>query len=90
MITCKQVAALLTSGEVERQTLWGRLQVRLHLWMCNSCALLARQMEQIRQAGRHLRSMFESEKPLAGDQDSMEARLLRKLQPPPPPEQNER
>lgn len=88
MITCKQVATLLTSGEVERQGVWARLEVRFHLWMCKNCSRLARQMVQIHHAGRKLRSMFESEKPVTGDPTGMEARLLKKLQAPPPAEQN--
>lgn len=89
MITCKQVATLMTSGVVERQGVWARLEVRFHLWMCKNCSRLARQMVQIQHAGRKLRSMFESEKP-ADDPADMEARILKKLQAPPPAEQNNR
>ena len=89
MITCKQVATLLMSGELKRRSLWRRMEVRVHLWMCKHCSLLARQMEQIRQAGQRLRSTFDSEK-LAGVPDSLEARLLTKLQSPPPADQHER
>ena len=88
MKTCKQIATLLTSGEIERQTAWGRLEVRFHLWMCKNCSRLAQQMEQIHQAGRKLRSMFESERP-ATNTDGLEARILKKLQAPPPPGQHE-
>ena len=88
MITCKQVATLLTSGEVERQSAWGRWEVRFHLWMCKNCSRLAGQLEQIHQAGRKLRSTFESEQP-AGDPAGMEARLLKKLRAPPPAGRNE-
>lgn len=83
MITCKQVATLLTSGEVERQSALARWEVRFHLWMCKNCSRLARQMTQIREAGHKLRAEFDTEKP-ANDADSMEARLLKKLQGPPP------
>ena len=87
MITCKQVATLLTSGEIERQTAWGRLEVRFHLWMCKNCSRLAQQMEQIHQAGRKLRSMFESElesERRAANTEGLEGRILKKLQAPPP------
>lgn len=90
MITCKQVATLLTSGEVEGRDAWGRLEVRFHLWMCKNCSRLARQMVQIHQAGRKLRSMFESENPSNGDPTGMEAKILKRLQAPPPAEQNNR
>ena len=86
MITCKQVATLLTSGEIEPQTAWGRLEVRFHLWMCKNCSRLAQQMEQIHKAGHKLRSMFESEleseRP-AANIESLEGRILKKLQAPP-------
>ena len=85
MISCKQVATLLTSGELERQSPWRRGEVRFHLWMCTNCSRLAAQLEQIHQAARDLRSNFESERP-AGD---LEARLLSKLQNPPPAERRE-
>ena len=85
MISCKQVATLLTSGESESQSFWGRMEVRLHLWMCRNCSRLAAQLKQIHQAARDLRSTFDSETP-AAHRDSLEARLLRKLQAPPPPD----
>lgn len=88
MITCRQVATLLTSGEVEQQGGWGRMEVWLHLWMCKNCSRLARQIKQIRQAGKRLRSMFESEQPAAGA-DELKVRLLKKLQASPPTGQQE-
>ena len=82
MITCKQVSTLVTSGEVERQKVWRRLEIRFHLWMCRHCSRLLRQMEQIRDAGQRLRSTFESERP-AGGESGLEARVLSKLRNPP-------
>jgi hypothetical protein len=79
MTSCKQVARLLTSGELERSGFWTRLRVRLHLWMCRHCSRLARQLEQIRSAARRLRATFDAEKPAAGE-EGLEARLLKKLQ----------
>lgn len=79
MIECKRVAELLTSGNLERETGWERWRVRMHLWLCKKCSKLARQLQQIREAGRRLRSSFEAEKP-AGGEGSLEARLARKLQ----------
>ena len=78
MTSCKQVARLLTSGELERKGFWTRLQVRLHLWMCQYCSRLAKQLEEIRTAGRRLRATFDGEKPSAGE-EGLEARLLKKL-----------
>ena len=79
MTSCKQVARLLTSDELERQGVWTRLQVRVHLWMCQHCSRLARQLEQIRSAGRRLRATLDGEKPSAGE-EGLETRLLKKLE----------
>ena len=78
MTSCKQVARLLTSGELERQGSWTRLWVRVHLWMCRHCSRLAKQLEEIRSAGRRLRATFDGEKPPTGE-EGLEARLLKKL-----------
>ncbi|MBI4907278.1 MAG: hypothetical protein HY820_26880 [Acidobacteria bacterium] len=82
MITCKQVSTLATSGELERQSAWTRLEIRFHLWMCKHCSRLVRQMRQMREAGRRLRSTFESESPAGGD-SGLEVRVLAKLRNPP-------
>lgn len=82
MINCKQVAGLLSSGELERQGYWMRFQVRFHLWMCKHCSRFARQLEQIFQAGQALRASFQSEGP-GGGPDSLEARVLKKVATPP-------
>lgn len=82
MITCKEVSTLVTSGELERQSAWARLEIRFHLWMCKHCLRLMRQMQQMREAGQRLRSTFESEGPAGGD-SGLEARVLSKLRHPP-------
>src|ERR1035441_4573267 len=43
MISCKNVAKLLMSDELQAQTWWKRMEVRLHLAMCKFCSRLARQ-----------------------------------------------
>ena len=52
MISCKNVAKLLMSDQLESQRWWKRLEVRLHLAMCDLCSRLARQLEQLRSAAR--------------------------------------
>lgn len=79
MTSCKKVARLLASDELERQGFWTRLRVQAHLWMCRHCSRLARQLEGIRSAGRRLRATFDREKSNTGE-DGLEARLLTKLQ----------
>jgi len=79
MITCKQVAEALSSGDVERRGVWERWRVRVHLWMCDSCSRFARQLRDIRQAGRRLRSAYDKEQ-RSGAGDSLEERILTKLE----------
>lgn len=72
MISCKNVAKLLMSDELHAQTLWKRMEVRLHLAMCKFCSRLARQIEQLRSGVRQM-----------SDQDkadpTLEERLIRRL-----------
>lgn len=69
MISCKNVSKLLMEDRLGSQSRWTRMQVRLHLAMCDLCSRLARQLEQIRSAARQV-----------GDADpGLEERLIRKL-----------
>jgi len=52
MISCKNVAKLLMSDQLQAQSWWKRLEVRVHLAMCRFCSRLARQIEQLRSATR--------------------------------------
>lgn len=52
MISCKNVATLLMSDQLQTQSWWKRVEVRLHLAMCRFCPRLAHQMEQLRSAAR--------------------------------------
>ena len=72
MISCRKVAELLTSDQLASQSLWKRIEVRLHLAMCDVCSRLARQLEQIRAGARQLRGQAE-----AGP--GLEDRLIRRL-----------
>ncbi len=69
MISCRNVSKLLMEDRLASQSRWTRMQVRLHLAMCDLCSRLARQLEQIRSAARQV-----------GDADpGLEERLIRKL-----------
>lgn len=73
MISCRNVAKLLTTDELAAQSWWKRMEVRLHLLLCEYCSRLARQIEQLSAAARGLsasRADFDSD---------LEARILRKL-----------
>jgi len=52
MISCKNVAKLLMSDQLQAQSWWKGLEVRVHLAMCKFCFRLARQIEQLRSATR--------------------------------------
>lgn len=72
MISCKNVAMLLTSDQLQSQSSWKRMKVRLHLAMCDFCSRLATQIEQLRTAARQLGHENEGD---AG----LEDRLIRRL-----------
>lgn len=72
MISCKNVSTLLTSDQLQAQSWWKRMEVRMHLAMCDLCSRLARQLEQMRSAAHQTR---EENEPDAG----LEDRLIRRL-----------
>jgi hypothetical protein len=72
MISCKNVAKLLMSDQLQAQSWWKRMEVRLHLAMCRFCSRLARQMEQLHSAARGVSQQEEA----APD---FEDRLIRRL-----------
>ena len=72
MISCKSVARLLTSDQVRAQNWWTRMEVRLHLAICDMCSRLARQLEQMRSAASQTRKENEADA-------SLEERLIRRL-----------
>ena len=52
MISCKNVAKLLMSDQLQAQSWWKRLEVCVHPATCRFCSRLARQIEQLRSATR--------------------------------------
>jgi hypothetical protein len=72
MISCKNVAKLLMSDELQAQTWWKRVEVRLHLAMCKFCSRLARQVEQLRSGVRKMSEQDEAD-------SNLEERLIRRL-----------
>lgn len=54
MLSCKEVATALASGEAERGGLRGRLAIRWHLLLCAACRTYARQMRRLGEAARSL------------------------------------
>jgi len=72
MISCKNVAKLLMSDQLQAQRWWKRMEVRLHLVMCRFCSRLSRQMEQLRSAARGVSQQEEAD-------PNFEDRLIRRL-----------
>ena len=72
MISCKNVAKLVMSDQLQAQSWWKRMEVRLHLAMCRFCSRLAREIEQLRSAARGVTQQE------AADSD-FEDRLIRRL-----------
>lgn len=72
MISCKNVAKLLMSDQLQAQSWWKRMEVRLHLAMCRFCSRLARQMEQLRSVARGVGQQKQAD-------PDFEDRLIRRL-----------
>ncbi len=72
MISCRNVAKLLMSDELQTQSWWKRMEVRLHLGMCKFCSRLARQLEQLRSGVRQMSDQDEAD-------PTLEERLIRRL-----------
>ena len=72
MISCKNVAKLLMSDELQAQTWLKRAEVRLHLAMCKFCSRLARRIEYMRSAARQMRDQERTD-------TGLEDRLIRRL-----------
>ena len=72
MISCKNVARLLTSDQLQSQSWWKRMEVRLHLAMCDFCSRLARQLEQLRSGARRMHDQNEAD-------GGLEDRLIHRL-----------
>ena len=71
-ISCKNVAKLLLSEQLQTQNWWKRMEVRLHLSMCDLCSRLARQIKQLRAGARKMSTQAEPD-------SELEERLIRKI-----------
>jgi hypothetical protein len=71
-MSCKEVAKLVMSDQLQAQSWWKRVEVRFHLAMCDFCSRLARQVEQLRSATRRMGDQSEAD-------PEFEDRLIRQL-----------
>jgi hypothetical protein len=78
MISCREVARLVTSDEVLSLGWYERVRVRMHLLLCRHCSRLRRQVGEMRRAAREL---WRETGPLppAPDGSTLESRVLESL-----------
>ena len=48
MLTCKKTSHLVSEGQERELSLKERINLRLHIWMCNKCRRFERQIVQMR------------------------------------------
>lgn len=77
MLSCKEVARLLNSDQLDRQSRWTRFLARVHLRMCEHCSRLARQLAGMRAAAKSMTGL-DPEPPVEGG-EVFEQRLIKKL-----------
>lgn len=49
MLTCKQTSQLISEGQERKLSLWEKLGLKIHLWMCTNCRRFEQQIHFIRQ-----------------------------------------
>lgn len=72
MISCRNVAKLLMSDQLEAQGWWKSMQVRLHLAMCKICSKLELQIQQMRKSAKNMSEQSDAD-------PDLEERILRRL-----------
>lgn len=81
MLSCKDVSTKVSDSLDRKLTLWERLNVSMHLAMCQACRRFVLQMEQIRALSRYYRAAEETLNP---KQDVLSAeahqRIVKRLQ----------
>jgi len=74
MITCRELARSVSSGEFDRDRLGSHLSVRLHLFLCSACRTYLGQMNRISEA---IRFHFLSQ---PADLSALEKSILERLE----------
>lgn len=74
MMTCKQAAMLMSTGELEASSWRTRATLWLHLSMCRHCRAFKRQIDSLAKAGQSLWASQAADPP--GD---FETRLVERL-----------
>lgn len=74
MMTCKQAAMLMSTGEAETSSWRTRLTLWMHVSMCRHCRAFKRQLDMLANVGRALSTSHGSEPP-----SDFEAKLAERL-----------
>ena len=53
MFRCDEVSKKVSHGMDAPLSLWARMLIRMHLWMCRHCNRVYRQLHQLRRMSRH-------------------------------------
>ena len=77
MLTCKEVAHLLSTDAVVEEKLSDRLRVKLHLFMCKHCREYAAQLHALGEAAHGLREDCTGEQEAL---DRMEEAILQQIE----------
>lgn len=54
MLTCKEASRLLSQSQDQPLPRLRRMELRLHVWLCHSCANFEKHLKFLRQATRRL------------------------------------
>ncbi|MGE0447232.1 MAG: zf-HC2 domain-containing protein [Vicinamibacterales bacterium] len=74
MMTCKQAATLMSTGDAESASWRTRLSLWMHVAMCRHCRAFKRQLDLLANVGRALSTSHGSEPP-----KDFEAKLAERL-----------
>lgn len=78
MLTCKEFARLVASGELAELSFWLRLEARVHAWLCQHCRRYQKQIHSLGPAAE--RAWASSAADPAGT-DALARRILEELVP---------
>lgn len=76
MLKCRDASRLIASGQGETLGFWKKLELRLHLLMCDSCR---RYLAQVRAIGRGMRNLAARDQPDPEDLERLEKDIVEEM-----------
>ena len=73
MLKCKEVSALVSSDDLREASIMKKIEVRMHLLMCNHCA---RYFDQMKSVGRGVQDLAHQQEADAVQIERMEKNIL--------------